>query len=115
MVFLLSGAVSKEEAKKTILAKIEKVADFFMEKYNENITNNDNIHSILEFYNGHSNYVDGSLLGQKEKVDVKDLLKRSDIPYGKPNLSGAPTLDIKRLAEKVKDYFSFVPNFKINY
>ena len=104
-----------QEAKKTILAKIEKVADFFMEKYNENITNNDNIHSILEFYNGHSNYIDGSLLGQKDKVDVKDLLKRSDIPYGKPNLSGAPTLDIKRLAEKCKDYFLAEYQLKFRY
>ena len=43
------------------------------------------------------------------------MLKRSDIPYGKPNLSGAPTLDIKRLAERVKDYFLGEYQIKFRY
>jgi len=94
-----------QEAKQTILDKITTVADFFMEKYNEGITNNDDIHSILEFYTGYNKYVDGALFGQAGQVDIRDLLVHATIPFGKPNLSGAPTLDIKRLAEKCKDYF----------
>lgn len=94
-----------QEAKKTILAKIETVANIFMEKYNESITDKADINSIFEFYSSHNKYIDGSFIGEQNRVDITELLKLATTPEKQPKLEGVQLLDLKRLAEQGKDYF----------
>jgi hypothetical protein len=95
-----------QEAKKTILAKIATVADVFMDKYNESITEKADIKTIMEFYSSHYNkYIDGAIIGLKDRIEVTELLKLATTPEKQPKLEGIELLDLKRLAEKGKDYF----------
>jgi len=95
-----------QEAKKAILAKIETVANVFMEKYNESITDKADIKAIMEFYSSNYNkYMDGSIIGSKDRIEITELLKLATTPEKQPKLEGVELLDLKRLAEKGKDYF----------
>jgi len=94
-----------QEAKKTILAKIATVANVFMNKYNESITDKADIKTIMEFYSSNNKYMDGSIIGSKDRVEVTELLSFASTPEKQPKLEGIELLDLKRLAERGKDYF----------
>ena len=94
-----------QEAKQTIINKIITVANVFMDKYNENITEKSDITSILEFYNDRYKYMDGSIIGIDGRIDVTNLLERATTPMKQPKLEGIELLDLERLAERGKDYF----------
>jgi hypothetical protein len=94
-----------QEAKQTILKKIETVANVFMEKYNENITEKADIKSIMEFHGCYNRYIDGSIIGASDRIDIKEILERATTPMKQPKLEGVELLDLKRLSEKGKDYF----------
>jgi hypothetical protein len=95
-----------QEAKKTILDKIVKVANVFMDKYNESITDKADIKTIMEFYSSSYNkYIDGSIIGSKDRIEVGELLKLSTTAEKQPKLEGVELLDLQRLAERGKDYF----------
>jgi len=95
-----------QEAKKTILDKIAIVANIFMDKYNESITDKADIKTIMEFYDRHnSKYIDGSIIGSKDRIEVGELIKLASTAEKQPKLEGVELLDLKRLAEQGKDYF----------
>ena len=95
-----------QEAKKTIIAKIATVANIFMDKYNESITDKADIKTIMEFYSSNYNkYIDGSIIGSKDRVEITELLKLATTTEKQPKLEGTQLLDLKRLAEQGKDYF----------
>ena len=94
-----------QEAKQTILKKIETVANVFMEKYNENITEKADIKSIMEFHGTYNRYIDGSIIGASDRIDIKEILERATTPMKQPKLEGIELLNLKRLSEKGKDYF----------
>ena len=95
-----------QEAKKTILNKIATVANIFMDKYNESITDKADIKTIMEFYSSSYNkYIDGSIIGGKDRIEITELLKLSTTAEKQPKLEGVELLDLKRLAEQGKDYF----------
>jgi len=94
-----------QEAKQTILKKIETVANVFMEKYNENITEKADIKSIMEFHGAYNRYIDGSIIGASDRIDIKEILERATTPMKQPKLEGIELLNLKRLSEKGKDYF----------
>ena len=88
------------EAKKLIMDKIAKIADFFVNKYNTNIKDSDNIFDIFRHYSGASRYVDG--VG-KHSLDVSFLKSYSKIKFNDPELIGLKLLKIKDLLH-LKDY-----------
>ena len=95
-----------QEAKKTIIAKIVTVANIFMDKYNESITDKGDIKTIMEFYSSNYNkYMDGSIIGGKDRIEITELLKLATTAEKQPKLEGIELLDLKRLAERGKDYF----------
>jgi hypothetical protein len=94
-----------QEAKQTILKKIETVANVFMDKYNESITEKSDINSIMEFYSDRYKYMDGSIIGLDDRIDVTQLLERATTPMKQPKLEGIELLDLKRISEQAKDYF----------
>jgi hypothetical protein len=104
-----------QEAKKTILDKITTVANVFMEKYNESITDKADIKSIMDFYGTHYRYIDGDIIGSKDRIEITELLKLATTPEKQPKLEGIELLDLKRLAEKGKDYFLGEYQIKFRY
>jgi hypothetical protein len=94
-----------QEAKQTILKKIETVANVFMEKYNENITEKADIKTIMEFHGTYNRYIDGSIIGRDDRIDIREILELATTPMKQPKLEGIELLDLKRLSEKGKDYF----------
>ena len=64
-----------QEAKQTILKKIETVANVFMDKYNENITEKADIKSIMEFHGSYNRYIDGSIIGRDDRIDIREILE----------------------------------------
>ena len=83
-----------QEAKQTILKKIETVANVFMEKYNENITEKADIKSIMEFHDCYNRYIDGSIIGASDRIDIKEILKLATTPMKQPKLEGIELLDL---------------------
>ena len=105
-----------QEAKETIINKIKTVADVFMEKYNESITDKADIQSIMEFYNNRDKYVSGEIIGDKcNKLDVTQLLTHATIASKQPKLEGIELLDLERLSEKCKDYMLGEYQVKFRY
>jgi hypothetical protein len=94
-----------QEAKQTILKKIETVANVFMDKYNENITEKADIKTIMEFHGTYNRYIDGSIIGRDDRIDIREILELATTPMKQPKLEGIELLDLKRLSEKGKDYF----------
>jgi hypothetical protein len=94
-----------QEAKKTILDKIATVANIFMDKYNESITDKADIKSIMEFYGSNWKYIDGAIIGEQSRIDITELLKLATTAEKQPKLEGVELLDLKRLVEMGKDYF----------
>lgn len=104
-----------QEAKEIILKKIAAVADTFMIKFNESITDNAEMNSVLKFYNDRSRTMDGSIIGINETLNVTELLKYATIPMKQPKIEGVELLDLERLAEKGKDYFLGEYQIKFRY
>jgi hypothetical protein len=88
------------EAKKVILAKLAKVADYFVNKYNSNVKDSDSVFDIFRHYSGATRYVDGI---SKNSLDVSLLKPYSKIKFIDPELVGLKLLKIKDLLY-VKDY-----------
>ena len=104
-----------QEAKQTILNKINTVANIFMEKYNESITDKADIKTIMEFYGSYDKYIDGSFIGEKSRIDVREILKHATTSEKQPKLQGAESLNLKRLAEMCKDYMLAEYQVKFRY
>ena len=104
-----------QEAKQTILNKINKVADVFMEKYNESITDKADIKTIMEFYSSYDKCIDGDFIGESNRIDIKEILKYATIPTKQPNLEGIQLLNLKRLSTECKDYFLGEYQLKFRY
>ncbi len=102
-----------QEAKQTILKKIETVANVFMDKYNENITEKADIKTIMEFHGTYNRYIDGSIIGRDDRIDIREILELATTPMKQPKLEGIELLDLKRLSEKGKDYF--LGEYQIKY
>lgn len=80
-----------KEAKTIILSKIKKVADYFVNKYNEIGVETDDINVIFDYYSSHERYV----LFNNIKRDITKILHYSDIKLIAPKLKGISLLDVK--------------------
>lgn len=90
------------ETKSTILGKLKKVADYFMEKYNETITEADDLQQVINYYKSNERKVE--LEGQN--FYVESLIKHSDIDEKEPKLKGVELLNLKRLSKDVNSLFT---------
>lgn len=88
-----------KEAKDIILKKIELVADYFVQKYNESIVDTDNITEIMNFYADN----DKNLKMFSKTLDVSTLGRYATIPFAQPKLKGINHLDLQLLYRN-KDY-----------
>jgi len=104
-----------QEAKETILKKINTVANIFMEKFNESITDSADIKAIMDYYGNNDKSIDGAFIGQSDRIDISYLLKHATINSKQPKLKGAESLNLKRIAEMCKDYMLAEYQVKFRY
>jgi len=104
-----------QEAKKVILDKIAQVANVFMEKFNESISDNSNIDAIMSFYGERYKYLPSFYKNDQSKIQIDNLLKYATIPMKQPKLEGVQLLDLERLAERAKDYMLGEYQVKFRY
>jgi len=102
-----------QEAKDTILKKITIVADVFMERFNKNITINNNINSIIELYTNDHKFIKPWYNKTKDDISIEDLVKHSTIPIAQPKLEGVELLNLQRLALKAKEYI--LSEYRLKY
>lgn len=79
-----------EEAKTIILEKIKKVADYFVDKYNNEITKKNDIKSIKQYYATNDRYVD--FMGSQQKINA--ILRFSSLVIAKPKIEGVDLIDL---------------------
>jgi len=102
-----------QEAKQTILDKIAIVANIFMEKFNESITDSADIKTIMEYYSNNDKSINGDFIGQSGRLDINHLLKHATTSSKQPKLKGAESLNLKRIAEMCKDYM--LAEYQVKY
>lgn len=100
-----------QEAKKIILDKISKVGDFFVNKYNEEVSVGDDIISIINYLEGNGKYVNFSSVGKKYQID--SIIKYATKPTITPTLTGMKVLDFVDFYKRSKHYIlnSFSPMY----
>lgn len=89
-----------KEAKEMILKRIGQVSDFFVEKYNENVKETDDIYSIFDYYNSSARVVkviDERADGIVVNADLSPLMEYASISIEEPTLKGVSRLPLKIL------------------
>jgi hypothetical protein len=104
-----------QEAKETILKKIATVADVFMNKFNEAITTQSDIKSIMQFYGRNNKYIKSWYKGTDEEICIDDLVALSSVPVAQPKLDNIKLLNLERLAVKAKEYMLAEYKFKYRF
>lgn len=105
-----------QEAKQIILDKIKNVANVFMEKFNESITDKCDMKSVMSFYGKRDRYIDGAIVGRTDgSICITDMLSHATVPMKQPKVEGVELLDLERLAERGKDYFLGEYQVKFRY
>lgn len=100
-----------KEGKEIILKKIAELADFFVNKYNEQVKDTDDINALMDYYSNESRYV--SVL--KSRYDAGILSKYATVKFNEPKLKGINVLDMKRI-HKNREYLlsEYEVKFKVD-
>jgi hypothetical protein len=104
-----------QEAKQVILNKIAMVADVFMNKFNEAITTQSDIKSIMQFYSQHHKQIKCWYKGIDDNVIIDDLVLHSSVAVAQPKLDNIKLLNLERLAVKAKEYVLAEYKFKYRF
>ena len=104
-----------QEAKQIILNKIAQVADVFMDKFNESISDKADINSIMSFYGERHKYLPGFYRKDKDRVVIDELLKYATVSMKEPKLEGVELLDLKKMSESNKEYMLAEYQVKFRY
>ena len=91
-----------QEAIAIIKDKIEKVANYFISKYNDSVTVDATIEQVINYYQFKTRRVK---MG-KDNHDISDLISYGTIPLATPKLKGVELLDLEKVAE-VRHIFLF--------
>ena len=89
-----------KEAKAIILKKIEAVANYFIEKYNESVEDTDDFMNIYDYYASNNRY-----LKTFKTLDVSIVKSYATIPMKTPNMKGIQLLNLENLCSyQYRDY-----------
>ncbi len=88
-----------QEAKTIILKRLQEAADYFIEKYNETITDTDNVRQIVEYFNSSTR----SLSFNNGSWDIHPLAQFATIQMAKPKFKGTTLIDPERIY-KIQEY-----------
>lgn len=100
-----------KEAIDTIKAKIQKVADYFIEKYNESVTETDDVVGALQFYSSSQKRIKSLDKNSSDDWYVTNLSSFSSIQLKKPVIKGIKLTSIEQL-NRVKEYMFEEYEFK---
>ena len=98
------------EAKKTILKKIESVSNYFVNKYNENVNEVDDIETIMNYYY-HNNKTVSSF---GKKYNINNIVTFATVKSKYPTLNGVTKLNFKEFYLS-KDYWFSKYSCKIHF
>jgi len=88
-----------QEAKNIILNKLKQAADYFIEKYNENIQETEDLKVIIDHFHNKSRHITFG----KSSWDVNPLSRFSTISFKAPSLKGIKLLDLQQIV-RAQDY-----------
>ena len=88
-----------QEAKTIILKRLQEAADYFVEKYNETITDTDDVRQIVNYFDGYRR----NFQFNNQSVDVKPLAEFATIEIAKPRFKGTTLIDPERIY-KIQEY-----------
>ena len=79
-----------QEAKQIILTKLSNVADYFVNKYNEQLTEGGDIRSVINYLekNGHR-----IAMGDRSTKKIDDFIKYSQAQVAVPKIEGVDFID----------------------
>jgi len=83
-----------QEAKNKIADKIKLISDYFIKKYNDQITNSETFIDVFNYYNSSSKYVE---VIPSVKLNVSNLKKYTTIDLKDPKLKYVKHLDLSQL------------------
>jgi hypothetical protein len=89
-----------QEAKTIILKRLQQAADYFIEKYNETITDTDDVRQIVEYFDTSTRSLK---FNSNYSWDVHPLAKFATIQMAKPNFKGTTMIDPERIY-KIQEY-----------
>jgi hypothetical protein len=89
-----------QEAKTIILKRLQEAADYFIEKYNETITDTDDVRQIVEYFDTSTRSLK---FNSNYSWDVHPLAKFATIQMAKPNFKGTTMIDPERIY-KIQEY-----------
>ena len=98
-----------QEAKTIILKRLQQAADYFIEKYNETITETDDVRQIVSYFSGYSR----SLKFNNSTLDVNPLAQFATISIAKPRFKGTTLIDPERIY-KIQEYILGEYDHKFN-
>jgi hypothetical protein len=84
-----------KEAKDIILAKISKMVDHFITKYNETVADTDDFMAVLRYHATNRRYVD--VPGKNNNFDLTDVVKHGTVLIASPKVSSLKKLDLQKL------------------
>ena len=90
-----------KEAKDIILAKIGKMVDHFITKYNETVADTDDFMAVLRYHATNRRYVD--VPGKNTNFDLSDIVKHGSVLIASPKVSSLKKLDLQKLVRN-KEY-----------
>ena len=96
-----------KEAKEVILKKLEAVANVFMDKYNESITDSDDPVAVLNSYRERQRSIPMFFSPKADKgsrVTIDELLSYATTLAKQPKINGIEKLDLARVATHLPDY-----------
>ena len=96
-----------QEAKEIILAKLEKVADYFIDKYNQSIEKCDDFFKVHKYYSTKKRNVN---IIEGVKMNVGYLTVFGSKTIVKPKLKGVEILNLEKLSE---NHYSLMREYKV--
>ena len=88
-----------KEAKEIITNKLKLVANYFVQKYNDSISETDNVIEIMNYYSDYKRFLEFNT----SKHDISPLEKFSSMAIAHPKLKGVNILNLKML-HRNRDY-----------
>ena len=98
-----------EEAKRIILAKLEKVATQIIQKYNESISEKIDIKAVYNYYGSSYRYI--KLLNSE--YNITELSKYSNVQIAQPKVEGIDHISLSRVFNKLESYI--LQDYKVKF
>lgn len=90
-----------QEAKTIIKNKLTQVADYFINKYNENVVQNNDIKSLINYLENSTHHIE---MENGNKFNLNPLIKFSTIAPVVPEIKGVTLLDFASVYSKTRSY-----------